>query len=105
MSSFSLVLQNIQGSGWGDCQTVAVDVQIYARFVGPIVDTGWLDCNQFFDGVHTAQGSGVLLGDGTTASIKQATAGRSVSGVAYVRIGLASSDFTKGFSSVALMPH
>lgn len=105
MSSFSLVLQNIQGNGWGDCQTVAVDVQIYVRFVGPIVDTGWLDCNQFFDGVHTAQGSGVLLGDGTTAAIKQATAGRSVSGVAYVRIGLASSDFTKAFSSVALMPH
>ncbi|CAK0768345.1 hypothetical protein CVIRNUC_003554 [Coccomyxa viridis] len=105
MSSFSLVLQNIQGSGWGDCQTVAVDVQIYARFVGPIVDTGWLDCNQFFDGVHTTQGSGVLLGDGTTAAIKQATAGRSISGVAYVRIGLASSDFTKGFSSVALMSH
>ena len=105
MSSFSIVLQDIQGTNWGDYQTTAVDVQIYTRFVGPVVDTGWLDCNQFYDGVHAAQGSGVLLGDGTTASTKQATAGRSVSGTAFVRIGLASTDFTKAFAGVTLLPH
>ena len=105
MSSFSIVLQDIQGTGWGDYQTTAVDVQIYTRFVGPVVDTGWLDCNHFYDGVHAAQGSGVLLGDGTTAAIKQATAGRSVSGSAYVRVGLASTDLTKAFAGVTLLPH
>ena len=56
MSSFSIVLQDIQGTNWGDYQTTAVDVQIYTRFVGPVVDTGWLDCNQFYDGSARCSG-------------------------------------------------
>ena len=91
------------GTGWGDGRQLGENMSLQMRLIGPI-DSGWLDCNAFYDGVGVPDGDGsaCLLSSGTSKATKHVTlGGRIYDGVAYLRVGINCQDvMSKSFSGI-----
>jgi hypothetical protein len=91
------------GSGWGNDQETGEKIVFQARFTGPM-DSGWLDCNAFYDGVGipSGDGSACLLSSGTSYATKHITlGGQTYDGEVYLRVGIdCQNNMSKTFSAI-----
>ena len=91
------------GIGWGDSQQLGENMVLQARFTSPM-DSGWLDCNAFYDGVSTPNGNGsaCLLSFGTSNTTKHITFGGQIyAGELFLRVGIdCRNDMSKSFSAI-----
>ena len=104
VSHAAIVLENAQGSGWGNGSDVYQGASVHVRAIDSDqgVDTRWLDANLSYDGEYAldSDGLGCLLCDHNTRSFRNITFGTGVSGTLFVRIGV--TDSTLSFSGVSV---
>ena len=92
-SNLVIVIEDIEGSGWGSSKLVAENTSLQVRVMDEsteqqIIDSGWLDANRYYDATgDTCHGSACLLTSGTTDCLKHITFGRMRRGSLFVRIG------------------
>ena len=103
--AISIEIEGQEGSGWGDNQQVATSLSLQMRLVGTL-DSGWLDCNAFYNGFGVPFGDGCacLLSVGTSTTRKRITlGGMQYDGVIFVRLGIdCQNTMSKGFSKIGL---
>ena len=105
-------IYGLQGTGWGSCSTLATEVKLNLRIVSTDsscpYDSGWLDCNAFYDGVTIPHGNGApcLLAYDTQEDCKRVTFGAQRHGIIYVRIGLQchNTQVSKSFRMIRVRP-